>query len=111
MIATAKSANSGTPVPSSHLDDRTLRRNGSKSLPGNDLLTQKQAKALQSISRHQPRDVGLFRRCFLAEAAPRQAIRAKCKECTGGSHAEIEACSADNCPLWRYRPGFQRSAP
>jgi hypothetical protein len=41
---------------------------------------------------------------------PRQAIKAKCKQCiydpkTGGTFlAQIEACSVQSCPLWPLRP-------
>ena len=32
-----------------------------------------------------------------------KAIRAKCKECSCGSNAEIDACPIVLCPLYKYR--------
>ena len=77
--------------------------------PPGDLLTEKQAKALRSIQSHQPRDTGLFRRCFEAIASPRQAIACKCKECVAGDLAAITGCTAETCPLWRYRPIYGKA--
>lgn len=43
------------------------------------------------------------------EAAPagarKQAIRACCMECAGGSYTEIKLCHSVTCPLWPVRPG------
>jgi hypothetical protein len=42
--------------------------------------------------------------------SPRQAIKAKCKQCiydpeAGGTFlAQIEACFVQSCPLWDFRP-------
>lgn len=40
------------------------------------------------------------------EGAPsyRNAITAKCLECTGYQRMEIVRCTADGRPLWQYRP-------
>jgi hypothetical protein len=36
----------------------------------------------------------------------KQAIRAKCLDCCGGSRAEVKRCeSEDCCALWPYRLG------
>lgn len=35
----------------------------------------------------------------------REAIRAKCLDCCGGSIAEVRHCTLESCPLWRYRTG------
>ena len=36
----------------------------------------------------------------------KQAIRAKCLDCCGGSRAEVKRCeSEDRCKLWRFRLG------
>lgn len=37
--------------------------------------------------------------------SPLRAIRAKCKDCCGGSGKEVEVCTVKNCPLWKYRFG------
>lgn len=38
-------------------------------------------------------------------ASPLQAIRAKCIDCSGGSCAEVEQCTATGCALWPLRLG------
>ena len=38
------------------------------------------------------------------------AIRLFCLECMGGSPAEIDACTAPECPLYSHRSG-RRPAP
>jgi len=37
--------------------------------------------------------------------ARKQAIRAKCLDCCGGSRAEVKRCANEDCPLWPYRLG------
>ena len=34
-----------------------------------------------------------------------KAIRLKCLDCCAGQAAEVRKCTAENCPLWRYRMG------
>ena len=34
-----------------------------------------------------------------------KAIRAKCKDCCGGSEAEVRRCGMIDCPLWPFRMG------
>lgn len=36
---------------------------------------------------------------------PVKVIRDKCLECCGGSSKEVELCSVEKCPLWRFRFG------
>lgn len=36
---------------------------------------------------------------------PLRAIRAKCRECSGGSTAEVRECPVYDCPLYPYRNG------
>lgn len=38
----------------------------------------------------------------------KQAIKAKCLDCSGGIRAEVRRCSATNCPLWPYRLGTEQ---
>ncbi len=59
---------------------------------------------LQQAFEDMPSKIGLFKRCFLAVASPRAAIKAQCLVCVWGDHAAIRNCSADACPLWEYRP-------
>jgi hypothetical protein len=35
----------------------------------------------------------------------KQAIRAKCIDCSGGNRAEVKRCESEDCPLWPYRLG------
>ena len=35
---------------------------------------------------------------------PVAAIRAKCRECCGGSDREVWLCMNQGCPLWSWRP-------
>ena len=46
----------------------------------------------------------------LKNFSPLQAIKAYCKDCSGGSSAEVKLCPKDGvqsalCPLFRYRTG------
>ena len=36
---------------------------------------------------------------------PMQAIRAKCLDCCCGSASEVKLCTAEDCPLYRFRLG------
>lgn len=33
------------------------------------------------------------------------AIAKKCRDCSGGSVAEVQACPVEGCPLYRFRQG------
>lgn len=37
----------------------------------------------------------------------KQAIKAKCLDCSGGIRAEIRRCPVTNCPLWPFRMGAE----
>lgn len=36
--------------------------------------------------------------------SPRQAIKAKCLDCSAWQREEVRACQVRACPLWSYRP-------
>lgn len=38
----------------------------------------------------------------------KQAIKAKCLDCSGGIRAEIRNCPTTTCPLWPYRMGSEQ---
>ena len=38
-----------------------------------------------------------------------KAIRLKCIDCCCGNMAEVRRCPATNCPLWRYRMGYEEN--
>lgn len=58
----------------------------------------------QSISRAPPTCRGAIARCYEQRASPRQAIKAKCLDCTNFDRKEIAECQIDACPLWTMRP-------
>jgi len=37
--------------------------------------------------------------------SPLKAIRDMCKDCSGGSAAEVKVCGVERCPVWAYRFG------
>ena len=37
-----------------------------------------------------------------------KAIRFKCLDCSGGSHADVTNCHITLCPLWPFRMGKSR---
>ena len=46
----------------------------------------------------------LFSRVYSGKASPRQAIRAKCMDCSNWQRAEVRFCTVSDCALWPYRP-------
>ena len=38
------------------------------------------------------------------KSSPRQAIKAKCLECSGYDRGEVRECLVWTCALWEYRP-------
>lgn len=38
--------------------------------------------------------------------SPMKAIRKKCLDCCGNQAIEVKACSALDCPIWKYRLGL-----
>ena len=52
----------------------------------------------------------LLEKVLTRQASPAKAVKAKCLECVGYSRQEIVDCSAEGCPLFRYRP-FVQHAP
>ena len=36
-----------------------------------------------------------------------QAIRAKCLDCCAGQSKEVKLCHLKDCPLWKYRFGYE----
>lgn len=69
-----------------------------------EFSTRQRALLLQQAFEDMPSKIALFKKCFLAEASPRSAIKGHCLICNWGNHAAIRNCSADACPLWQYRP-------
>jgi hypothetical protein len=41
----------------------------------------------------------------------RNAIKAKCFDCSGGSAQEAALCQVMDCPLWTYRIGQEPDSP
>lgn len=69
-----------------------------------EFSSRQQAILLQQAFEDMPSKIGLFKRCFRGEASPRAAIKAQCLICNWGNHAAISNCTANACPIWRYRP-------
>lgn len=38
----------------------------------------------------------------------KQAIKAKCLDCSGGVRVEVRRCRITACPLWHYRTGSEQ---
>ena len=47
---------------------------------------------------------GIVKRAKRGTASPRQAIKAFCLTCVGFIRKDIKNCTADECPLHKYRP-------
>jgi len=47
---------------------------------------------------------GVIERAREGTASPRQAIKAFCLECVGHVRKDITNCTAQQCPLYKYRP-------
>ena len=54
-----------------------------------------------------PLSASIVARAFLGTASPRQVLKAKCLSCANWQRDEIESCTVETCPIWRYRP-FQK---
>lgn len=52
----------------------------------------------------------ILQRAFEGKSSPRQAIKAKCLDCTLFQREEIANCPAPSCPLYLLRP-YQSPAP
>lgn len=83
--------------PQKHARQRTA---GSMS----EVYTLKQAERLKVADRDFPLTKPLLERVFLGKGSPRQAIKAKCIDCCCWQREEVALCTAEACPLWRYRP-------
>lgn len=46
----------------------------------------------------------VMEKAYSGDASPRNAIKAKCLECTGFDREVIRSCTGYSCPLWAYRP-------
>jgi hypothetical protein len=52
---------------------------------------------------------GIVARAHAGIASPRQAIKARCLQCSNYQRDEITNCTVVGCALWTYRP-FQPDA-
>ena len=46
----------------------------------------------------------IYERAVSGRASPRNAIKAMCIECFGGTASDIHNCTDTGCPLYPYRP-------
>jgi len=70
-------------------------------------LSESRKKRLREILSHSEKSYPLFRRVYAEKVSPRQAIKAKCLDCTCWQRAEITNCTVETCPLHDFRP-FQK---
>ena len=45
-----------------------------------------------------------IKRAFDGQGSPRQAIKAKCLDCSNFQREEVKECPVFLCPLWPWRP-------
>ena len=78
-----------------------------KNAAGDGILDPTRQKIVEGVKRHAPSKLRVFLRAYSGAANKREAIRAKCLDCSNLTVAEVRDCTATGCPLWRYRP-YQR---
>ena len=66
----------------------------------------RQAQHLQNIG---GASYGIIRRAFEGTSSPRQAIKAKCLDCSNYVRDEVKHCTVVLCPLDSYRPYQDRT--
>ena len=75
---------------------------------GERILTLQQEKILAGVRRQAPSKLCAFQRAYSGAASKRQAIKAKCLDCSNLTVDEVRHCTVTGCPLWAYRP-YQKS--
>jgi hypothetical protein len=63
-------------------------------------------KSLQAayLARLPVKSRGIVAKAFGQACSPRQAIKAKCLDCSGFDREEVRLCRVTVCPLWPWRP-------
>jgi hypothetical protein len=79
-----------------------------KNLPYARSLTARQTGRLAWVQSNAPSKLKCFIRAY-GGRSPAAGIKAQCLDCTGCDVVAIRECTADGCPLWRYRP-YQKKA-
>ena len=79
-----------------------------KNLAGELNLTPQQALIAAGVAESAPSKLRTFLRAYSGAATKREAIRAKCLDCSNLAVGEIRNCPATGCPLWHYRPYQQK---
>lgn len=75
-----------------------------KSAAGERVLNPEQEKIAAGVKRHARSKLPVFLRAWTGVASKRDAIRAKCLDCSGLSVTEVRHCTVTTCGLWLYRP-------
>ncbi len=75
-----------------------------KNAAGDAILTLQQEEILAGVRRKAPSKFRVILRSYIGAASKRQAIQAKCLDCSNLTVDEVRHCTATGCPLWRYRP-------
>ena len=82
-------------------------KNLEKSTAGERILTLQQEQIMAGVQAAAPGKKRLFLRVYSRLATKREAIKAKCLDCSNLSADEVRRCPATGCPLHAYRP-FQK---
>lgn len=73
-------------------------------------LTAEQVRRLAWVQNNAPSKARAFIRAYDGKS-PAAGIKAQCLDCVGCDVSAIRECTADACPLWRYRPYQQKEDP
>lgn len=96
-----KPKNTSDPIPTHKVQPENLRN----ARPSEPLTTEGLSDLQLRIFRDTPAtQQRLYLKSIRGEATARQAIKAKCHDCTGGMRDEIKHCEMTHCPLWPLRP-------
>lgn len=75
-----------------------------KNVVSDQILTLQQEQILAGVTREAPSKLRTFLRAYAGAASKREAIKAKCLDCSNLTVDEVRNCPATGCALWRYRP-------
>lgn len=68
------------------------------------IVTAANEQKTEEIRNTSPMYQGVVAKALEKRASPRQAIKARCLQCTNFQRLEISACQVARCALWEYRP-------
>lgn len=80
-----------------------MNKSSNKRKPEPRVLTLKQQRMLEEVSRDHPSKLNHFRKAYEGFSL-RSAVVAKCLECTSFDTKAIRECASTTCPLLNVRP-------